>query len=64
MGMDRQREEKDGNLQMMETILGKFKAGERETETNGTGREMLGDLFPPPEGSGEEARGLRPRLGL
>lgn len=49
---------------MKETIFGKFKAGERETETDGTGREMLVDLFPPPEGSGEEARGLRPRLGL
>lgn len=34
---------------------------DREREANETGREVF---IPPPQGSGEEVRALRPRLGL
>ena len=38
--------------------------GDRRRKQMEQGERCWGKSLPPPEGSGEEARGLRPRLGL
>ena len=42
----------------------KVERGDRGRKQMEQGERCWGKSIPPPEGSGEEARGLRPRLGL